>query len=104
MAAAIAIPRRSWPRARSSSASTQWPGWRRWTFPAVVVGQNPIAAYVMIHLFAQWVVDALHRHFGAWPFTWLGPEFQPLLENLSVGAIVWLICYWMYRRQIFLRL
>jgi predicted acyltransferase len=79
-------------------------GWRRWTFPAVVVGQNPIAAYVLIHLVAQWIVDALHRHFGARIFTWLGPEFQPLLENLSVGAIVWLICYWMYRRQIFLRL
>ena len=31
MAAAIAIPRRSWPRARSSRASTRWPDWRRWT-------------------------------------------------------------------------
>ena len=40
-------------------------GWRRWAFPAVVVGQNSIAAYVMIHLIAQWILDALHRHLGA---------------------------------------
>jgi predicted acyltransferase len=79
-------------------------GWRRWTFPAVVVGQNPIAAYVMIHLAAEWVVETLQRHLSTRPFTILGAEFQPLLENLSVGATVWLICYWMNRRQIFLRL
>ena len=79
-------------------------GWRRWAFPAIVVGQNSIAAYVLIHLIAGWTVKALHRHLGTRLFTALGETYQPLLENLTVGAIVWLICYWMYRRQIFLRL
>jgi predicted acyltransferase len=79
-------------------------GWRRWAFPAVVVGQNPLAAYVMIHLSAEWIVATLQRHFGTWMFRVLGPEYQPLLENISVGAVVWLVCYWMYRRRIFLRL
>jgi len=78
--------------------------WRRWTFPAVVVGQNPLAAYAMIHLIAAWFVATIHRHFGPGMYTAFGAEFQPLLENLSVGAFVWLVCWWMYRRQIFLRL
>jgi predicted acyltransferase len=79
-------------------------GWRRWAFPAVVVGQNSIAAYALIHLIAHWTLETLHRHFGTGIFTVAGAEFQPLLEDLTVGAVIWLICYWMYRRRIFLKL
>jgi predicted acyltransferase len=79
-------------------------GWRRWAFPAIVVGMNPIAAYVMIHLMSGWIVETLQRHFGTRAFVVFGPEFRPMLENWSVGLTVWVICLWMYRRRIFLRL
>jgi predicted acyltransferase len=79
-------------------------GWRRWAFPAIVVGQNSIAAYVMIHLIAHWILEAYHRHFGADAFSVFGEPYRMLTENLVVGASVWLICYWMYRRKIFLRI
>jgi hypothetical protein len=58
----------------------------------------------MVHLMARWIVDAFHRHFGSGLFIAFGEEYQALLENLTVGAIVWLICLWMYRRQIHIRL
>ena len=32
-------------------------GWRRWAFPAVVVGMNSIAAYALIHLIAHWTLE-----------------------------------------------
>ncbi len=79
-------------------------GWRKWTFPAVIVGRNPLAAYVLIHTIARWLVDNVHRHFGEGVYRVFGAEYQPLLENLSVGAVVWLVCYWMDRRQIYLKL
>jgi predicted acyltransferase len=79
-------------------------GWSRWAFPAYVVGQNSIASYVMVHLMARWIVDAFHRHFGSGTFTVFGDEHQALLENLTVGTVVWLVCLWMYRRQIHIRL
>lgn len=79
-------------------------GWRRWAFPAIVVGMNSIAAYAMIHLIAGWTLENYLRHLGPAPFAILGPAFEPLLQNLAVGAMIWLICYWMYRRQLFLRL
>ncbi|RIK87973.1 MAG: DUF5009 domain-containing protein [Planctomycetota bacterium] len=78
--------------------------WRRLWFPAIVVGMNSIAAYAMIHLIAHWTLDALHRHVGAAAFEAFGEPYQPLVENLAVGTIIWLICYWMYRRGIFLRI
>ncbi len=79
-------------------------GWRRWAFPAIVVGMNSIAAYAMIHLIAHWTLEALHRHVGTAIFESFGPAYQPLAEDLTVGMVVWLICYWMYRRGIFLRI
>ena len=78
-------------------------GWRRWAFPAVVVGMNSVAAYVMIHLIAVWILQTLLRHFGDYWFTLFGQPFRLLMENVTVGACVWLICYWMYRRKLFLR-
>ncbi len=79
-------------------------GWRRWAFPAVVVGANSIAAYALIHLTGEWVVATVRHHFGDTPYNFLGAEYQPLLENLSVGIFVWLICLWMYRRHIHVRI
>lgn len=79
-------------------------GWRRWAFPAVVVGMNSIAAYALIHLIAHWTLENYLRHFGAGMFQVLGSAWEPLLQNLAVGAFIWLICFWMYRRKLFLRL
>ncbi|WP_146453275.1 hypothetical protein [Bythopirellula polymerisocia] len=30
--------------------------------------------------------------------------YRPLFMNLAVGLCLWLICFWMYRRKIFLRI
>lgn len=79
-------------------------GWRRWAFPAIVVGMNSIAAYAMIHLIAGWTLETYLRHAGPAMFTLFGPPFEPLLQNLAVGAMIWLICFWMYSRRLFLRL
>ena len=58
----------------------------------------------MVHLIASWTLENYLRHIGPAPFAILGPAFEPLLQNLAVGAMIWLLCYWMYRRQLFLRL
>jgi predicted acyltransferase len=79
-------------------------GLRFWAWPFVVVGKNSIAMYAMTYLVAAWVLEQLHIHFGARPFQILGAEYQMLLENCAVAVILWLICFWMYRRQIFLRI
>lgn len=79
-------------------------GLRFWAWPAVVVGKNSIAMYAMTYLIARWVLKQLHIHLGERPFQIFGSEYQLLMENLAVAAILWLICYWMYRRQVFLRI
>jgi heparan-alpha-glucosaminide N-acetyltransferase len=79
-------------------------GWRRWSFPLIVIGANSIAVYVMSGTIEHFVSSALVRHLGPAPFAILGPPFEPVLRGAGVLLIFWGILFWMYRRKIFLRI
>jgi predicted acyltransferase len=78
--------------------------YRRWAFPLVVVGMNSIAAYLIDHLWEDFVVNNLHIHLGYGIFRIFGAGLEPLMLGIAVMTIFWLILYWMYSRKIFLRI
>lgn len=78
--------------------------WRRWTFPLVVIGANSIAAYVIAHLWEQFLVDSFRIHLGANAFQLFGTGVEPFVRGTTVLLVFWLILFWMYRRKIFLRI
>jgi predicted acyltransferase len=78
--------------------------WQRIAFPARVVGMNSLAMYVMIHTLSGWIAMNLKTHLGTKVFAISGRAYEHLWLNMSVGMCLWLICYWMYRRQLFLRI
>ncbi len=78
--------------------------WRAWSFPLVVVGMNSIAIYVMGMLLRGWTARTLQTHFGEDVFKVLGAANAPFVQATLVGLLFWLVCYWMYRRKIFLRI
>jgi heparan-alpha-glucosaminide N-acetyltransferase len=78
-------------------------GYRRWTFPLVVVGMNSIAAYLIAHLFEDFIRSSFHIHLGQHAFALFGTKPEALLEGAAVLLVYWLILYWMYERKIFLR-
>jgi predicted acyltransferase len=79
-------------------------GYRRWAFPLVVIGLNSIAAYLIAHLFEDFIVDSFRIHLGASIFASLGDGVEPFVRGLVVLAVYWLILFWMYRRKLFLRI
>jgi predicted acyltransferase len=79
-------------------------GWRRWSFPLIVIGANSIAIYVMSWTLEHPVSEALVRHLGRAPFLLLGPPFEPVLLGIGVLLVFWSILYWMYRRKIFIKI
>jgi predicted acyltransferase len=85
-------------------ALIEWKGWKRWSFPLLVIGANSIAVYVMSWTMEGFVSSALVRHLGTAPFAFLGAPFEPVLRGLGVVIVFWLILLWMYRRKIFLRI
>ncbi len=74
-------------------------GYCCWAFPLVVIGVNAVAIYMAGTLIPiRRTVDI----FTVGTATDLGP-FEPLFQAICVLLVEWLILYWMYRREIFLR-
>ena len=46
----------------------------------------------------------LRTHFGSGIFEFLGKPYEPMLARLLVLLAMWLVCYWLYRQRIFIRI
>lgn len=79
-------------------------GWQRWTFPLVVVGMNSIAIYMMSQLLKPWMSETLKRHISPGIFEVAGASYEPMVQMAWIVLAWWLICYWMYRQKIFVRI
>lgn len=73
-------------------------------FPLVVIGTNSIAAYLIAHLFDEFITRSFRTHLGNGVFQVFGPAYQPLLLGSAVLLAFWLILFWMYRRKLFLKI
>jgi heparan-alpha-glucosaminide N-acetyltransferase len=100
-------------------------GFRLWAFPLIVVGMNSIAMYCMSQLLGgrnAWIRKTLSTHLD-WGYQALtgktppdsiwqsdfgphlfGGTYGPIVQSVAVLSVLWLICLWMYRRGIFLRI
>lgn len=85
-------------------AAIDWRGWKRWTFPLIVAGLNPIALYFLWQLMSSSIRGSIKTHLGQGVFEIFGPGFTPLAERLAIVIVLWLILWWMYRRKIFLKI
>jgi predicted acyltransferase len=79
-------------------------GYRKWAFPLAVVGMNSIAAYLIAHLCEDFITRSFLIHLGERPFQVFGSAFEPLLLGAVVLFTYWVMLWWMYRRQIFLKI
>jgi predicted acyltransferase len=75
-------------------------GFKKWSFPFVVIGMNAIAVYVATHLFdfsiiGNVFVGGLSKYLGSW---------NEFVQALAALAVVWLILYWMYRKRTFIKI
>ncbi|MBN9660260.1 MAG: DUF5009 domain-containing protein [Acidobacteria bacterium] len=84
-----------------------WPietkGYKKWAFPLLVIGMNSIAAYLIAHLFPDFIASSFRIHLGPNAFRFLGDGLTPLVEGAALLLSFWLILFWMYRRKLFLR-
>lgn len=79
-------------------------GLAAWSYPLRVIGANSIAAYLIAHLFGDFIRGSFRTHLGPDVFRICGEAYEPLLAGMAVLAVYWLILWWMYRRRIFLRI
>jgi predicted acyltransferase len=76
-------------------------GLRAIVFPLTVAGANTIFIYTLSEVLRGWLDKSVavftrdFRFFGT---------FGPVAQSCVVLAVMWYLCYWLYRRNIFLRL
>jgi predicted acyltransferase len=85
-------------------AIVEWRGWKRWAFPLIVAGLNPITLYCLWQLMPGSVRQNLKTHLGQDLFQVFGVAYAPIVERLSVLLVLWLILLWMHRKKIYLRI
>jgi predicted acyltransferase len=84
-------------------AAVDMAGLRRPVFPLVVIGTNSIAAYMIAHLFEDFLRGAFLRHLGPGFVNVFGAAYEPFVMGALILAAYWVMLWWMYRRRIFLR-
>ena len=77
---------------------------RRFAYPLVVVGINSIAAYLMAHLFEDFVESSFRINLGSTVLNVFGTAVEPVLVGAMTLAVYWLILRWMYRNKVFIRI
>jgi heparan-alpha-glucosaminide N-acetyltransferase len=76
-------------------------GYRKWTFPLVVIGANSIFIYSLDMVLREWLDRAVGVFTGHFKFV---GTLAPVAQSCAVLAVMWYLCYWLYRRKIFLKL
>jgi len=76
-------------------------GYRKWGFPLLVVGMNSIFIYFVSEVLRGW----LDRAVGVFTFhySFIG-KLAPVAQATTVLLVMWYLCYWLYKRRIFLKL
>lgn len=76
-------------------------GWRRWAIVPAVVGMNSIAVYLAASLSSEFILSTIKTHFGS---AWMQGDGGPIVERVALVAALWLLCVWLYRQRVFIRI
>ena len=79
-------------------------GYKRWSFPLVVIGMNSIEIYVLSHLIEKFILASFRIHFGQNVFNVFGEGYSWLLSGWAAIIVFWLMLYWMYKKKLFIRI
>jgi predicted acyltransferase len=83
-------------------------------FPLIAYGMNAITLYVFTGLFVRWVMlswkvsyngtmTSLTGYFYKTFGSFAGPTIGSLLYSTMIILVGWVLCYWMFRRKLFLK-
>jgi predicted acyltransferase len=65
---------------------------------------NPLFIYLFANVGGAEFVEHIIHPYSTALFGWSGAAFTNILTALSVLFLLWYICYWMYKKKIFIRI
>jgi predicted acyltransferase len=77
---------------------------RRWATFFTIVGMNPLFIYLFTESYGTVWLASLVKPFTMAGRTWMGQLPAEILTSLAAWALLWGMCYWLYRRKIIIRI
>lgn len=78
--------------------------YRSWTHAFAIVGMNPLFIYLFAHVGGSDLIYAVFKPFTFFMMSWTGEIYQQLLTSAVTWAGLWYICWWMWKKKLFIRI
>lgn len=72
--------------------------------PMAIVGMNPLFIYLFAHIGGADMLRDVVKPFTTTALSWIGDLFASAVTSLGALYLLWFLCYWLYRRSIFIRI
>lgn len=69
-----------------------------------IVGMNPLFIYLFAHVGGANLIKSIFLPFSNALFGWTGELVANIMLSIIVLFYLWYICYWMYKKKIFIRI
>ncbi len=69
-----------------------------------IVGMNPLFIYLFAHVGGAKLINKIFLPFSYALFGWIGELGTQIILSCSVLLALWYICFWLYKRKIFIRI
>jgi predicted acyltransferase len=77
---------------------------KKWTLFFNIVGMNPLLIYLFTMTGGAWWFSRIAKPFTTGLFAWAGSINAAIVTSLVVWGMLWLLCFWLYKKRIFVRL
>jgi predicted acyltransferase len=77
---------------------------RKWSVFFSIVGMNPLFIYLFTNTGGAAWFHRIARPFTMGLFAWSGTLTAEIVTSVVVWAMLWYVCYWLYKKRIFIRL
>jgi len=79
-------------------------GLKKWPVFFTIVGMNPLFIYLFTNTGGGKWLHHIVKPFTEGLFAWGGTVTTEVVTGLTVWTMLWLLCFWLYKRHIFIRL
>lgn len=77
---------------------------RKWAKFFAIVGMNPLFIYLFAHVGGDELIYKIVKPFTMGIFSWAGDLSAKIITSAVVWFCLWYICYWLYKRKIFIKI
>jgi predicted acyltransferase len=70
----------------------------------IIVGMNSIFIYLFFHIGGANLIGKIVGPFSKLLFSWGGDIMVKVITSLGVWAVMWYMCYWLYKNKLFIKI